>query len=337
MLEAILIIGAIIGAHKADFAVTGPRFIKINVLLLANGLFAAAAGMITFGVAIGKVTPLQMLVLLVLEVPLYAANAFLVFEHFFVPMGATDAGGAMIIHAFGAYFGLAATWRIARDKPEVGAEHVKNGANYNSNLTSMIGTLFLWIMWPSFNAYLTGAAKMVAIINTLISISGATLLTFAVSVLFGGKLDMVHIQNSTLAGGVAMGAVPHLRMGPGAALLVGCFAGALSTVGYSKISPWLEVHVGIRDTCGVNNLHGMPGILGGVVGIITLASLDGSTAALNELYTLLSTLAISLSSGLACGELIRHINVYGSERDRINLAFEDSALMMTDPQKLAVP
>jgi ammonium transporter Rh len=232
--------------------------------------------MITFGVAIGKVTPLQMLVLLVLEVPLYAANNFLVFEHYFVPMGATDAGGAMMIH-----FGLAATWRI--------------------------------------------------------SISGATLVTFAVSIAFDGKLDLVHIQNSTLAGGVAMGAVPHLRLGPGAALLVGCFAGALSTCGYSKVSPWLEVHAGIRDTCGVNNLHGMPGILGGIVGVITLAGLNGLTAALGEFFGLLVTLAISIGGGLLCGEAVRHIDVYGSERDRINLAFEDSALMMTDPEKLAAP
>ena len=36
------------------------------------------------------------------------------------------------------------------------------------------------------------------------------------------------------------------------------------------ISPRLETQLGLRDTCGVHNLHGLPGILGGVVAALTL-------------------------------------------------------------------
>ena len=75
----------------------------------------------------------------------------------------------------------------------------------------------------------------------------------------------VHIQNATLAGGVAIGSAANLVIGPGGALAVGVGAGLLSTCGYAYLMPRLEAAIGLRDTCGVHNLHGMPGVLGGLV------------------------------------------------------------------------
>ena len=47
-----------------------------------------------------------------------------------------------------------------------------------------------------------------------------------------GKLDMVHVQNSTLAGGVGVGTVANMFIGPGVAIAIGMGAGCLSVVGY---------------------------------------------------------------------------------------------------------
>jgi ammonium transporter Rh len=33
-----------------------------------------------------------------------------------------------------------------------------------------------------------------------------------------------------------------------------------------KFQPWLSANLGIRDTCGVHNLHGIPGVLAGLIG-----------------------------------------------------------------------
>ena len=47
---------------------------------------------------------------------------------------------------------------------------------------------------------------------------------------------MVHIANSTLAGGVAIGTTANVILNPVHALLVGTVAGALSVVGYEYIT-----------------------------------------------------------------------------------------------------
>ena len=71
-------------------------------------------------------------------------------------LGASDMGGSMFVHTFGAYFGLAASYFICHKEAyehEKGKNN-KNGSSYNSNLIAMIGTIYLWMFWPSFNGAL---------------------------------------------------------------------------------------------------------------------------------------------------------------------------------------
>lgn len=46
------------------------------------------------------------------------------------------------------------------------------------------------------------------------------------------KLDMVHVQNSTLAGGVAIGSICNMLIGPHIAMLVGTLSAIVSVFGY---------------------------------------------------------------------------------------------------------
>ena len=328
----------------------------------------------------------QVLWLLALEVPLYAANAQLVAGRW----SALDVGGSITIHAFGAIYGLAAA--VWLSPPGAGSAHPKNGASYVSDITAMLGTLFLWIYWPSFNGALASEPvkslqpQAFCVMNTVLALLGATLAGVAASVAAGGKvrqsaqralaagacngprllrgdsarhspatpwllllapaqLDMVHVQNATLAGGVAIGSSADLHMPPAAALAgerscwakstsacalrrisptlcaaftVGIVAGTLSTCGYILLSPALEKAAGISDTCGVANLHGAPGILGGLASalfswlyytpnkpLIT----HGHSQPLVQLAGLGATIASATLGGLLVGWVVSRVDL----------------------------
>ena len=51
----------------------------------------------------------------------------------------------------------------------------------------------------------------------------------------GRKITMEHVQNATLAGGVAMGSAASMPVQPFAALLIGAIAGIVSVLGYSFV------------------------------------------------------------------------------------------------------
>lgn len=56
----------------------------------------------------------------------------------------------------------------------------------------------------------------------------------------------------------------NLNIAPAGALAIGIGSGCLSTLGYVSSQPYLEKKIGLRDTCGVINLHAGPGIMGGL-------------------------------------------------------------------------
>lgn len=138
----------------------------------------------------------------------------------------------------------------------------------------MIGTLFLWIYWPSFNFAVQAKSpyeQNIIITNTLLSLTGSCISTFIVSGLIGKKLSMQDVINATLAGGVAIGATSGITYYPAVGLGIGFFTGTISTLGFRFLTPFLERKIGLYDTCGIHNLHGIPGVIGGICSAIVVA------------------------------------------------------------------
>ena len=125
----------------------------------------------------------------------------------------------MFIHAFGAYFGLAVS--MMHRHRNLSLSEGLASSRYTSDLFSLvssisllnyichiiisvylliflndykmcfqnlqIGTVILWIYWPSFNGVLANEdGQHRAYINTYISLIASTLTTFILSAMFGG-------------------------------------------------------------------------------------------------------------------------------------------------------
>ena len=298
--------------------------ILLNVKSLITGDFAAGAVLITLGAVLGRVNFKQMIIVSLMELVFYAVN-----ENIYVSiLEAIDMGGSMVVHSFGAFFGLALSWVLYKESSK---NHKENKPVYHSNLFAFIGCVFLWMYWPSFNGALaTGNSKHRVVVNTVLSLTGSCISTFIASqVLRGGRLEMEDILNASLAGGVAVGSSSDLVIGPWGALMVGSIGGLVSTFGYNVLQHKLEENFNILDTCGVNNLHGMPGIIGGLGGVISSltasnsvygdnivdifparAGDDGRSAEEQALYQFLGiiiTLAMAITGGLITGLVIKKL------------------------------
>lgn len=56
------------------------------------------------------------------------------------------------------------------------------------------------------------------------------------NILFSFCFTQVHIQNATLAGGVAVGTCADMNIGPFGAMIIGFIAGIISTVGFKFLT-----------------------------------------------------------------------------------------------------
>jgi len=275
--------------------------IGVNMNIIVRADFCAGAVMITYGVVLGKVSPFQLLCITLVEVVMYAIN-----ESFGLLLHVADIGGSMTIHLFGAVFGLTLSRMLLNEK--CAYQNESNASGYHSDIFSMIGTVFLWLYWPTFNSFLAVRQDLQgrAVVNTVLALTGSCMCAFLVSNILrkGKKFCMVDAQNATLAGGVMMGSCADMHINGGTAIFLGGLAGTVSVIGFTKISPYLERY-GIHDTCGVNNLHCMPSFLGAIVAMIAAdqakVEFYGTYYAINQQFPLRCTDS-SLENLMQCAE-----------------------------------
>ena len=280
----------------------------ITALLFAE--FATAAVLISMGAVLGRLRLYQYLLLAALMVPVYVLNEWLVLGNGIgMTKGFVDTAGSITIHAFGAYFGLGLAMMLtSKLQKEQTIE-----TDPTSDRFSMLGSMVLWIFWPSFCCAIVKPELVpLTAVNTVLALSGATLGTYLLGMLVRkGRTSIADMANAALAGGVAIGATCNF-VTLGVAFLIGLIAGSISVIGYVVVQPALESRLKLVDTCGVHNLHGMPGLFGGLIALLVVPDI----ATTSQLIGIGITLVLALLGGLLVGMLIK---ATGSEQ----VAYED--------------
>ncbi|OGX14194.1 MAG: ammonium transporter [Omnitrophica bacterium RIFOXYB12_FULL_50_7] len=269
----------------------------VEGLILAE--FAAAGLLICAGAVLGRLKMSQYILLGLLFVPCYMLNEWILLSGglgLLSKGGFADTGGSIVIHAFGALFGLGLIMTMTTQKEfETPIE-----TDAVSDRFSMLGSMVLWIFWPSFCAALVPVARVPqTVVNVVIALCGATLATYITSCVLRRKISIADIANASLAGGVAIGSTCD-HANPGSSIIIGLCAGVLSVFGFAVIQSWLQKKIAKVDTCGVMYLHGLPGLMGGIAAVFVVSGLNNRI----QLTGIVFAVSLAFLSGYVSGRVL---------------------------------
>ncbi|CAN9502323.1 unnamed protein product [Ophioblennius macclurei] len=276
--------------------------IRINLRSLVVAEMCTASALISIGAVLGKTNPIHLVFIALLEVTAFVLNQWLLQTL----LNARSVNNIMLLHVFGTFFGLMLTWILYRKGSEQRFE--KEKFDCKSGLFSMLGTLFLWMFWPSFNSVLvdsrTPGRKVRAVCGTYLALAVSAVTAAAVSVLSNpkGKLNPILIQSCILAGGVAVGASMSVIQQPWEAMIIGFSAAVVSTIGFQYLKIHMLLAFQCHDTRAILSTHGLPGLLGWLVHLfLQIKDCDDHSTALRfavfHICTLLLTITVSMSTG----------------------------------------
>ena len=107
--------------------------------------------------------------------------------------------------------------------------------------------------------------------NTILSMCGSVLASFAVSIWIKGKFSVIDLFNGSLSGCIGAGSSTGLFVNPCACMMLGAISSTVCCLGMEYLTGWLERNWKIFDTFSIHNVRGLPGIIGGLGGAIGIA------------------------------------------------------------------
>ncbi|MEI6899222.1 MAG: ammonium transporter, partial [Bacteroidota bacterium] len=103
------------------------------------------------------------------------------------------------------------------------------------------------------------------------------------------------------------------------AVVIGVMAGGLSTFGFAVIQAKQQKLMKIIDTCGVTNLHGLPGLMGGLAALPIIKGLRMES----QLWGILITIVVAFLTGLVTGKILpllgRKMEVYEDSEEFLDV------------------
>jgi ammonium transporter Rh len=330
--------------------------VVLNFDRLTNIDYFSTTVIITLGAVIGKLSISQYFVICIFEILFASLNFFLCYEK----INFLDNGGSLFIHTFGGTFGVVLSVILfCRDNEFTSISNNPHLSNdYFSTVFSFIGTIFLWIFFPSFNVAkiqfkgnnnekdFSEALRYRGIINTYLSMVGSLIGTFVFNpMIHNGKIKVEHLLNSSYVGGIIIGGCCTICTSGWASILIGFIGGSISVLCLWKIKSLFKKNK-LEDTFGILNTFTIPGILGGFLTCIFIANLkdeplriyifgknfkeEANQAGL-QVAAICVTLAIAGLSGIITGFV-----VYSIRCEKNEIYFVDSELF-TEDENIPLP
>ncbi|XP_054651815.1 rh blood group, D antigen [Dunckerocampus dactyliophorus] len=286
----------------------GKIWVDMRSLVIAK--MCAASVLISLGAVQGKTNPVHLVLMALLEVFGFVLNGWLLQTLLKV----RPLNSIMLLHIFGAVFGLILTWVLYRKESNQGYE--KEKLSRKTGLFSLLGTVFLWMFWPSFNSILVDfhfpERRLRAVCSTYLALAVSGVASVAMSVLSSprGKVNPAHLLSCLLSGGVAVGVPMSVIDHPWEAMTIGLTATVVSTIGFQYFKNHMLFAFDCHDTCSVLSTHGLPGLLGWLAHLLLqLKHCDDHTAATRfaayHICVLLITISTSLIMGIITGIILK--------------------------------
>ncbi|XP_054536626.1 RH-like protein IA isoform X2 [Pan troglodytes] len=178
----------------------------------------------------------------------------------------------MHIYLFTACFGVTVAWCLPKPLPDVKED--KDQIATIPSLSAMLGALFLWMFWPSFNSALLRSPieRKNAVFNTYYAVAVSVVTAISGSSLAHpqGKISMSYMHNAVLAGGVAVGTSCHLITSPWLAMVLGLVAGLISIGGAKYLPGCCNRVLGIYHSSVMHYNFSLLGLLGEIIYIVLL-------------------------------------------------------------------
>lgn len=264
----------------------------LGIEALILGVFCSITLVIAIGVFLGHISTHAMLLAAVLFVPAYMFNEWFMFSFL---DGVLDAGGSILVHIFAAYWG----WGVILTLRHRAVKEAPMRTSVHSVSFVWLASMLLFVLWPSFVTALLPPEEVIpAMINTYLALTAAVLTTYVTQWLLKKTIDPLVYTYAILAGGVAIGANVNV-VGPVTAWIIGGLAGVISALSFLYLNDWLGRRTGVLDTMGVHNLHGVPGIFGGLAAMV-VAGAPGSQA-----VAVVGAIVIALVTGAITGLILK--------------------------------
>ncbi|NXU21353.1 RHL protein, partial [Pardalotus punctatus] len=277
-----------------------------GLISLAKAVMSTTAVVISAGAVLGKANPLQLIVMTLVELIVFHVSRCINRRYLMV----RDSLPLMHVHLFGAYFGLAVASRFPEAPPGLD----KNRSTPQSDLFSVLGTVFVWVFWPSFNSILA-ESKNEAVLNTYFALAVSAVTAFMLSALTSkdGKFRMTHIHSAVLAGGVTISYTAQSIQQPWIAMILGLLGSVITILGSHCLQRCFNPALKLQDTSGIHFTFGLPAVLGAVAAVVLSFVENGIDMQWNNLSSLgffvfvdlaafCQTISAALITGLITGQ-----------------------------------